>query len=141
MESPDELIGLLQSRVNQASAIKNAFPDDPAMAATLIRCMIDNTAGGVGAAQVHKEQRISAQKEGNGRVSHWDRTVEHFRATGNKYISIPKLAKALGIHRGIASGLIYNAHRDAVESIANPKRRGGKLWRLKVAPQQSLPLK
>jgi hypothetical protein len=95
MESPDDLISLLQARVSQAAAIKAAFPNDPAMAAKLIRYMIDNTAGVVGAAPPSRGQPVSARKDANTRVSHWTRIVEHFRATNNQYVRLGVKSKNL----------------------------------------------
>jgi len=138
MESPNDLIRLLESRVSQANAIKAAFPNDPGMAAKLIRYLISNTASGNEVGLPPEEKPVLTRKNTTGRISHWDRIVEHFRETKNQYISIPKLAKRLGVHRGIVSGCIYNSHPSDVESDVNPKRKGGKVWRLKVAPQASL---
>jgi hypothetical protein len=114
------------------SWVSAAFSGDPALATKLIECMIANTTGGTNAIPPPKEQQIPARKAETKRVPHWSRVVQHFQATSNKPISIPRLAKTLGIHRGVASGLIYNAHNDDVEFVPNPKRRGGKLWRLKA---------
>jgi hypothetical protein len=104
----------------------------------LIRCLISNTTSGSEVGPPPEEKPVLAQKDATGRVSHWDRIVEHFRETKNQYISIPKLAKRLGVHRGIVSGCVYNSHPSDVESNVNPKRKGGKVWRLKVAPPASL---
>ncbi len=135
MSAGNRIIGLLEARVRQARAIQDLFQDEPETARSLIIVLVHELAKSL---ELKDEAQPMPQRAGTTiqlepirKKSHWAVVSAFLADNGNRWISVPDLARKLKIHRGTVGGLFYTTHAGAVESKAKPGVKRGRLWRLK----------
>lgn len=119
----DKALKRYERRITGLKAIQEILADDPGFAGELAK-MLDSCTNG----------RSSAPSVGPaGPTTHYGAIRNYFKGNGNKWRTASRIREDTGLPRGAVGQILYRAHPKSFEHKANPKRQGGKLWRMKLS--------
>lgn len=115
------MLAQYERRIEGLKMVQAILEDDPGFAGELASLL---AAEGNGAC-------LPTDARG-GQLTQFQQIEAFFRENGNKWKSAPEIIEESGLSRGAVGQALYRTHTKRFEWKKNPKRRGGKLWRMKI---------
>ena len=134
MPTIDDLIKTYRERLKRAKEIKRLIADDPEFARDLLRALAPDVAE----TEPVSEATASTEKMTvSARLTHLKRIIAFFKANGNRWARLKTVEDSIGVKRNRFVHCFYDpGYRRRFESKKDPRRKGGKLWRLKREPER-----
>ncbi len=105
----------LQRRLEIVQGIEELIKSDPTLAEELRVALAANNG--------------AIRRRPGGKLTHYDRIVQHFEANGNAWATVDEVANSIGVKRGAVAFTFYKAHRDSFEKQNHPDKGRVKQWR------------